>query len=52
LPDGVAPGDPLAIEIAPNRASGDEPGYLDLDNVRVTAMERGDERPGSTPVNR
>jgi hypothetical protein len=40
LPDGVAPGDPLAIEIAPNQASGKAPGYLDLDNVRVTVVAR------------
>jgi hypothetical protein len=38
LPEGVAPGDPLAIEIAPNQASGESSGYLDLDNVRVTMM--------------
>lgn len=41
LPDGVVPGDPLAIEIAPNHASGEVPGYLDFDNVRVTAVKSG-----------
>lgn len=41
LPEGVAPGDPLAIEIAPNHASGEVPGYLDLDNVRVTVLGKG-----------
>jgi hypothetical protein len=40
LPEGVSPGDPLAIEIAPNQASGEEPGYLDIDNVRVSVVER------------
>lgn len=38
LPEGLAPGTPLAIEIAPNDASGLDPGYLDLDNVRVTVV--------------
>ncbi|MCH7225434.1 FecR domain-containing protein [Haloferula sp. A504] len=38
LPEGLAPGAPLAIEIAPNQASGLEPGYLDLDHVRVTVV--------------
>ncbi|NNM28372.1 MAG: hypothetical protein HKO57_02550, partial [Akkermansiaceae bacterium] len=38
LPEGLAPGDPLAIEIAPNDASDPDPGYLDLDNVRVTVV--------------
>lgn len=39
LPEGVAHGDPLALEIMPNQASGPEPGYLDLDHVRVTASK-------------
>jgi hypothetical protein len=39
LPDGVSIGDPLVIEIAPNQASGEAPGYLDIDNVRVTVVE-------------
>jgi ferric-dicitrate binding protein FerR (iron transport regulator) len=52
LPQGVAAGDPLAIEIAPNQASVDTPGYLDLDNVRVTAVGSGDEGSEPTPVNR
>ena len=39
-PEGVSPGDPLAIEIAPNQASGEEPGYLDIDHVRVTVVGR------------
>jgi hypothetical protein len=38
LPEGLAPGAPLAIEIAPNDASGLDPGYLDVDNVRVTVV--------------
>lgn len=38
LPQGVSPGDPLALEIAPNQASGSEPGYLDFDHVRVTVV--------------
>ena len=38
LPAGVPPGAPLAIEIAPNQVSGKDPGYLDLDNVRVTVI--------------
>jgi hypothetical protein len=50
LPEGVATGDPLTIEIAPNQASGEGPGYLDLDNVRVTSVARGDEPAESTPV--
>ncbi|MGB1129724.1 MAG: FecR domain-containing protein [Haloferula sp.] len=37
LPDGVAPGAPLDIEILPNHASG--AGYLDVDHVRVTVAE-------------
>lgn len=41
LPEGVAPGDPLAIEITPNQASGDASGYLDLDNIRVTVLGEG-----------
>jgi len=53
LPEGISPGDPLAIQIAPNQASGDEPGYLDLDNVRVTMVEMRDGRPkSSTPAGR
>jgi len=38
LPVGVEPGHPLVIEIAPNQASAPDPGYLDLDNVRVTVV--------------
>lgn len=38
LPEDVAEGAPLAIEILPNMASGLEFGYLDLDNVRVTVV--------------
>ena len=38
LPTGVKPGDPLTIEIAPNQASGPKPGYLDIDNVRVSVV--------------
>jgi hypothetical protein len=52
LPEGVATGDPLTIEIAPNQASGEGPGYLDLDNLRVTSVARGDEPAESTPVDR
>ena len=40
LLEGISPGDPLAIEIAPNQASGEKPGYLDIDNVRVTVVGR------------
>ena len=29
---------PLALEIAPNQASGESPGYLDLDHVRVSVV--------------
>lgn len=36
LPAGVAPGDPLVLEIAPARASAH--GVLDIENVRVTAV--------------
>lgn len=39
LPEGVVHGDPLAIEIMPNQASGPEPGYLDIDHVRVTVAK-------------
>ena len=39
LPVGVALGDPIAIEIAPSGTAGQSPGYLDLDNVRVTRMK-------------
>ena len=38
LPEGIKAGDPLAIEITPNQASGEAPGYLDVDNVRVTVV--------------
>ncbi len=38
LPEGLAAGAPLAIEIVPNQPAGAEPGYLDLDNVRVTVV--------------
>ena len=38
LPESVEPGAPLAIEIVPNQVSGKDPGYLDLDNVRVTVI--------------
>ena len=36
LPDGVQPGDPLSIEIIPNRVNG--PGYLDLNALRITVL--------------
>lgn len=36
LPKGISPGDPLAIEIAPQRTENVDAGYLDLDHVRVT----------------
>ena len=36
LPAGVAPGDPLVLEIAPARS--DAHGVLDMENVRVTAV--------------
>lgn len=49
LPEGVAPGDPLAIEIAPNQTSGEAPGYLDIDNIRVTVVGSGN---AATPVSR
>jgi hypothetical protein len=38
MPPVVKPGDPLALEIAPNQASGTKPGYLDFDNVRVSVV--------------
>ena len=38
LPAGVSPGDPLAIEIAPRQRPATSPGYLDIDNVRVTVI--------------
>ena len=37
LPNGVQPGDPLSIEIIPNRANG--PGYLDLNALRITVLD-------------
>ncbi len=40
LSEVVKPGDPIALEIAPNQASGEKPGYLDFDNVRVSVLER------------
>jgi len=36
LPKGVNPGDPLSIEIIPNRVNG--PGYLDLNALRITVL--------------
>ena len=36
LPAGVQPGDPLSIEIIPNRVNG--PGYLDLNALRITVL--------------
>ena len=36
LPKDVNPGDPLSIEIIPNRANG--PGYLDLNALRITVL--------------
>lgn len=36
LPAGIAPGDPLVLEIAPAR--GEAHGVLDIDNVRVTSV--------------
>ena len=39
LPAGVAPGDPLVLEIAPARAA--THGVLDIDTVRVTAVSDG-----------
>ena len=38
LPEGIKAGDPLALEIMPNQASGEAPGYLDVDNVRVSVV--------------
>jgi hypothetical protein len=38
LPTGITPGAPLVVEIAPNQASGLEPGYLDIDHVRVSVV--------------
>ena len=38
LPPGVKPGDPLTLEIRSNLASGSRLGYLDFDNVRVSAI--------------
>jgi hypothetical protein len=52
LPEGISPGDSFAIEIAPNQASGDAPGYLDIDNVRVTSVREGDEDPETIPDRR
>lgn len=37
-PESVEPGAPLVIEISPNQVSSKDPGYLDLDNVRVTVI--------------
>jgi len=36
LPAGVYPGDPLSIEIIPNRVNG--PGYLDLNALRISEL--------------
>jgi hypothetical protein len=52
LPEGISAGDPLAIEIAPNHASGNVPGYLDLDNVRVTVSGESQGHSESAPVSR
>lgn len=38
LPAGVGVGEPLTLEITPNQASGEAPGYLDIDNLRVTVV--------------
>ena len=38
LPEGIQTGDPLTIEIMPNQASGAAPGYLDVDNVRISVV--------------
>jgi ferric-dicitrate binding protein FerR (iron transport regulator) len=40
LPDGVQPGDPLSIEIIPNRAKDLTPGYLDLNALRISVLDR------------
>jgi hypothetical protein len=40
LPDGIQPGDPLAIEINPNPSSGHQRGYLDLNALRISALEK------------
>lgn len=40
LPEGISPGDPLAIEIAP--AAGASAGHLDIEKVRVTAVAIGE----------
>ena len=38
LPDGVHPGDPLAIEITPNQTS--SPGYLYLNALRISVLDQ------------
>tara|TARA_B110000879_G_scaffold172437_1_gene223950 strand:+ start:579 stop:3089 length:2511 start_codon:yes stop_codon:yes gene_type:complete len=40
LPDGVQPGDSLSIEIIPNRAKDLTPGYLDLNALRISVLDR------------
>lgn len=40
LPEGVALGDPISIEITPNRTSDSEIGYLDVDNIRVSVVKK------------
>ena len=37
LPKDLNPGDPLSIEIIPNRANA--PGYLDLNTLRITVLD-------------
>ncbi len=36
LPQGVKAGDPLSLEVVPGGAAGDQLGYLDFDNIRVS----------------
>jgi len=38
LPDGVHPGDPLAIEITPNQTSNS--GYLNLNAIRISVLDQ------------
>ena len=38
LPKDVKSGDPINIEIIPNRANGSSPGYLDLNALRISVL--------------
>jgi len=40
LPDGIQPGDPLALEIIPNPPSDYQPGYLDLNAIRISTVRQ------------